>query len=55
MDDVAFVDVYIEFGVWFQSIFYLNIYYNKFFLIFFFYISTSKWFENTKNILIWSY
>jgi len=48
MDDVAFVDVYIEFGVWFQSIFYLNIYYNKFFL----YINTSKWFENTKNILI---
>jgi hypothetical protein len=36
MDDVAFVDVYIEFGVWFQSIFYLNIYYNKFFKIFFF-------------------
>ena len=29
MDDVAFVDVYIEFGVCFQSIFYL--YYNKFF------------------------
>jgi len=36
MDDVAFVDVYIEFGVWFQSIFYLNIYYNKFFFNFFF-------------------
>ena len=55
----AIKNMYKIFGscvVAFQSVFYLEMHQNNFFYFFkiIFYISASKWSENTKTILIWS-
>ena len=45
-------------AVAFESVFHLEMYQNNIYFFYFFKIifdiSVSKWFENTKNILIWS-